>query len=62
MISMRTYVLSSKEKNTLIVYLNQELKMNGFSDLISRLKKKKLQMNKEDLLLIDKVFNKFSSE
>ena len=58
---MRNYVLSPKEKNTLIVYLNQELKLNSYSDLMRRLRRKTYQFP-EDSRLVDKALKKSSVE
>jgi hypothetical protein len=56
---MKNYVLTSKEKNTLIVYLNQELKLNSFSNLMRRLRRKTYQFS-EDSRLVDKAITKSS--
>jgi hypothetical protein len=58
---MRNYVLTSKEKNTLIVYLNQELKLNSFSYLMRRLRKKSYKFP-EDSKLVGKAIKKSSFE
>jgi len=59
---MRNYVLSQKEKHTLIVYLNQELKLNDLPYLMSRLQKKKRQILNVDMALVDAALEKFISE
>ena len=58
---MRNYILTEKEREILKVFLENGLKLDGFSVLILRLKKAEKSL-KEDLELIDATLKKLESQ
>ena len=57
---MRTYILTDTEKKILETFLESQIKLDGFSVLILRLKKSQPELRK-DLELIESVLKKLES-
>jgi hypothetical protein len=61
-ISVRRYVLTERERKILKIYVEENVKLDGFSVLALRLKRWKKKPTLNDLELMDKALEKFESE
>ena len=62
MISLRRYLLTERERKILKAYIEEDVKLDGFSVLALRLKRWKKKPTLNDLELMDKALEKFESE
>ena len=62
MISVRTYLLTERERKILKAYIEENIKLDGFSVLALRLKRWKKKPTLNDLDLMEKALEKFESE
>ena len=62
MISLRRYLLTERERKILKAYIEENVKLDGFSVLALRLKRWKKKPTLNDLELMDKALEKFESE
>jgi hypothetical protein len=59
---MRSYVLTKRERKILKAYVEENVKLDGFSVLALRLKRWEKKPILNDLELMDKALEKFESE
>jgi hypothetical protein len=59
---MRSYLLTERERKILKTYIEENVKLDGFSVLSLRLKRWKRELVLNDLELMDKAFRKLESE
>jgi len=59
---MRGYVLTERERKILKAYVEENVKLDGFSVLALRLKRWKKKPTLNDLELMNKALEKFESE
>ena len=59
---MRGYILTERERKILKTYVEENVKLDGFSVLALRLKRWKREPVLNDLELIDRAFRKLESE
>ena len=59
---MRGYVLTERERKILKMYVEENVKLDGFSVLALRLKRWKKKPTLNDLELMEKALEKFESE
>jgi len=59
---MRGYILTERERKILKTYVEENVKLDGFSVLALRLKRWKKKPTLNDLELMDKASEKFESE
>ena len=62
MISLRRYLLTERERKILKAYIEENIKLDGFSVLALRLKRWKKKPTLNDLDLMEKALEKFESE
>jgi len=61
-ISLRRYLLTERERKILKAYIEENIKLDGFSVLALRLKRWKKKPTLNDLDLMEKALEKFESE
>jgi hypothetical protein len=61
-VSVRGYVLTERERKILKMYVEENVKLDGFSVLALRLKRWKKKPTLNDLELMEKALEKFESE
>jgi len=59
---MRGYVLTERERKILKTYVEENVKLDGFSVLALRLKRWEKKLTLEDLELMENALKKFESE
>jgi hypothetical protein len=59
---VRGYILTERERKILKTYVEENVKLDGFSVLALRLKRWKKKSTLNDLELMEKALNKFESE
>jgi len=59
---VRGYILTERERKILKTYVEENVKLDGFSVLALRLKRWKKKPTLNDLELMEKALNKFESE
>ena len=62
MVSLRSYLLTQRERKILKMYVEENVKLDGFSVLALRLKRWKREPVLNDLELMEKALEKFESE